>query len=218
MNALPVQAFALCTAFWTAMFLYDRQSPDRGHGRFAISLLLGGILAHLGWVLLHLHVRAAHPEAWVDVPMGLSVLFVPLGPLLLARGKAEFRSLPLALAVARLGCLASGCCHGPQGEPVPLWDIAAWVVLHGVLSWVPGPRVVPGFLVGFGAIRLATEPLRAPPPLGEPMIPVYAIAMGWVVLGLTLALCHADKDLLQSGKTREGRAPGSGASAPAQLR
>jgi hypothetical protein len=35
----------------------------------------------------------------------------------LAPWPQAFATLPLALAVARLGCLVGGCCHGPAGEP-----------------------------------------------------------------------------------------------------
>jgi hypothetical protein len=140
----------------------------------------------LHWPAIELHFAAL-----LDPARGLTVLFVPLGLLLLERSPAAFASLPLALAVARLGCLAAGCCHGPEGEPTPLYEIGGLVVLHGVICHLPARSLTPAVLAGFGLIRLANEPIRAMPPLGEPLVPVAWIAAAWVTGGGMLAIASA---------------------------
>ncbi len=207
MSAPLLQLLALFGAFWTAIALYARRSPSPEPVRFVGALGLGAVFAHLGWAVLHWPAVAAHPSALLDPARGLTVLFVPLGLLLLERSPAAFASLPLALAVARLGCLAAGCCHGPEGEPTPLYEIGGLVVLHGVVRRLPARGVTPTVLAGFGLIRLAIEPLRAMPPLGEPMIPAGAIALGWVVFGLGIALRSAGNVVApaRAGRDAAGR-------------
>jgi hypothetical protein len=123
----------------------------------------------------------------LDPAEGFCVLFVPLGPLLLAPWGTAFSTLPLAIAVARLGCLAAGCCGGANGEPTPLYEIAGLVALHTAVWKVPDRWVTPAVLAGLGLVRLAVEPWRAAPPLGEPMVSAATIAALWVALGLFLA-------------------------------
>ena len=186
-----LQLSALFGAFWTAIALYARLSPSPAPARFVGALGLGAVFAHLGWAALHWPAVAAHPAALLDPTRGLTLLFVPLGLLLLERSPAAFASLPLAFAVARLGCLATGCCHGPEGEPTPLTEIAGLVALHGVVRRLPALWVTPTVLAGVGLIRLATEPLRAMPPLGEPLVPASVIATAWIAGGGMLAMGSA---------------------------
>jgi hypothetical protein len=171
-----LHAAALCAAFWTAALLYRGDRP----ARFVTALALGAALAHGGWALLHLPAVLDRPQALLDVSRGFSVLFAPLGLLLLTPTPAALATLPLALAVARTGCLAAGSCHGPAGQPTPLVEIAGLLVLHAGLRRVPERWVVPAVLAGFGGLRLATEPWRAEPPLGEPLIAPGALAALWV--------------------------------------
>lgn len=199
---------ALSAAFWVALALYRRR--DTGDtARLAVGLVLGALCAHVGWALLHVDRVAAEPRAWFW-PSGWSVLFVPFGLLVATpwhRGRARrerfLRSsaagLPLALATARLGCLAVGCCHGLPTDsafgfrvggdvvtrhPTALYDIAGLLLLHGVARWVPPPRVAPVVLGGFGLLRIAIEPWRAEPPLGSPLVPAGWIAALWVAAAL----------------------------------
>ncbi len=199
-----LQPLALFGAFWTALALYGRRSPAPEPLRFVAALALGAVFAHLGWALLHSSAVATHPEVLLDPARGFCVLFVPLGPLLLAPRPAAFASLPLALAVARLGCLAAGCCHGENGEPTPLYEIAGLVVLHGMVSRLPDRWVIPVVLGGFGLIRLAVEPMRSIPPLGEPVVPTVAIAALWVGLAIAMAVRSAG-DLGKSARPGECR-------------
>lgn len=183
MTAQALQLSAWCAAFWTALALYRGARPLR----FAAGLGLGAACAHAGWALLHLDAVRAHPQALLKPVAGASVLFVPLGLVALERSAAAFAALPLSLAVARLGCLAAGCCHGQAGEPTPLAESAGWVVLHLAVRRLPGVRVAPAVLAGFGLLRLALEPWRAAPPLGPPALPASILALAWIAAASIVA-------------------------------
>ena len=200
MSRALLQPLAWCAAFWTALFLYTRRAHPARPLRFACALALGAVLAHAGWLLLHLPVLwpalRARPGLLLDPSLGFCVLFVPLGPLLLERSAAAFASLPLALAVARLGCLAAGCCQGlPTAlpwavagrHPTALYEIAGWLVLNGAVSRADARFATPLVLGGLGALRLLIEPLRSAPALGAPVVPPAAIAGAWVAIAAGLA-------------------------------
>jgi hypothetical protein len=187
-SAYALQILALCGAFWTAILLFRRREGPGPAVRFAIALGLGALLAHLGWASLHLPLVVEHPWAALDPAKGFCVLFVPLGPLLLAPSGAAFSTLPLSLAVARLGCLVAGCCGGAHGEPTQLCEIAGLVGLHLAIRRLRDCWVVPAVLAGLGLIRLGVEPWRAAPPLGEPIVSAATIAALWVAFGLLAAV------------------------------
>lgn len=77
-------------------------------------------------------------------------------------------------------------------HPTALYEAVGWLALHcamrrieqGTARPLAEPRVVALFAVGLGAIRLVVEPWRAPPPLGEPWIPVDSIAALWIAIGV----------------------------------
>lgn len=171
-------------AFWVAL----AQVRDRDRVRMAAGLGLGAAAAHLGWFLLHADALAAHPYAWLDPRLGYCVLLLPLGPWLAAPRAspqarrtflaAAFGALPLAIAVARLGCLAAGCCRAPL-HPTPAYEIAGLLLLDRAVRWPSAARRPGAVLLGLGLLRLALEPLRAPPPLGPPVV-----SPGWLALGL----------------------------------
>ena len=69
--------------------------------RTLLSLYTGAVLAHLGNALVFAPGSAPFE--------GASLLFAPLGPLLLAPWRETLAALPLLFAVARLGCLPAGC-------------------------------------------------------------------------------------------------------------
>jgi len=202
-----VPAAALVGAWWTALLVFHRRSPRPAAGlRFAVALVLGALAAHLGWALLHPGHVASHPSLVLDPGRGHCVLFVPLGVLasslvgLDRAGRdaylaAAFASLPAALAVARLGCLAAGCCHGVATasgwapwsvHPTPVYEMLGLVLLHAACTRVEARWVPSVFLGGFGALRLALEPLRAVPPLGPPALPAWILAAGWIAVALAL--------------------------------
>ena len=184
------QLALLCAAFWTAVFLYRGERPQR----FVAGLGLGAVAGHLGWAALHAPEVWVHPWVLLDPAVGFCVLFVPLGLLLCERSAAAFRTLPPALAVARLGCIAAGCCHGtptalpwaPGGlHPTPLYEIVGLLMLHAASRGVSDGWLVPCVLGGLGLVRLVVDPLRAAPALGEPLLPSAWIAGAWVALALT---------------------------------
>jgi hypothetical protein len=118
--------------------------------------------------------------------------------------------------VARLGCLAAGCCAGaatpgwaaragaPPAHPVALYEIAGLAALHGIVTRVGTGRVMPLALVGIGALRLAVEPFRAPP-LGPPLVPSWLLAACWCAAG---AIAHA-ASRSSSARAAPNSAPGS---------
>jgi prolipoprotein diacylglyceryltransferase len=104
--------------------------------------------------------------------------------------------LPLGLAVARLGCIAAGCCAGVAMEspvvvagvsfadhPVRLYDAAGLLVLYRAARRMPMHLVVPTVLVGFGCLRLFLEPLR---PSSEGSMAVEIVCSSWIALGVSL--------------------------------
>jgi hypothetical protein len=204
---------ALSGAFWMAIFDYLRRGGGAESGtRFVAGLVLAAASAHLGGALLHLDVVMLRPRALLDPAAGQSVLFAPLGVLAVAPRERAARerflataigSLPPAFAVARLGCLARGCCHGISGafgaHPTRLYEIAGLLSLAEGTRRIPAAWVGPVTLAGFGALRLLTEPFRAPHPLGEPLIPPAALAIGWIAIGSAMALAASRRPRSEVG-------------------
>lgn len=211
----PVAHAALWAAFWIAWLRFTGSPLNRSDAaRFGISLVAGVIFAHLGWWALG-PARGPEPLAALFNPwQGYSLLFVPIGPLLIGVGlrdptrARELRAraclaLTPALAVARLGCLFAGCCHGiptsmPWGvpssasalrvHPTPLYEIAAFTVLCLLLSRLPLRWVTPAFLVGFGLVRCAVLPWRAESGFAGGCAPASLVAGAWIVLGLAASV------------------------------
>lgn len=179
-----IQTFSWFAAFWTAVFLFEIPRQRRAAQRFVSGLAVGAATAHLGWALLHARALADRPWGLLDPASGFCVLFLPLGIWLLAPTAQAFRTLPLALAVARLGCWIGGCCGGREGEPTQAVELAGLIGLHAVLRRQPDSAVVPAFWIGFGLIRLVVSPWRALPPLGAPLFDPAWIALGWVIVGM----------------------------------
>jgi hypothetical protein len=209
MSAELVPAAALSAAFWTA-FALARRRTAASPLRVAAGLALGAAAAHLGWAALHPGAIAAAPQALLDPTRGFCVLFVPVGPLLVAprgggeRGRflsAVLGSLPISFAVARLGCSVAGCCLGAPAElpwaapdragtprhPAALYDAAGCAALQLALRRVRGELRAGAALAGLGALRLATQPFRAAPPLGEPALDPRWFAALWIGLGAASA-------------------------------
>jgi hypothetical protein len=181
-------------AFWTALFAFRAFDPGRGAGgvRLACGLGLGALLAHAGFALLHLDRIGADARWWLAPWAGHTELALPLGVFALAprraRGRQTFlaaalRALAPALAVARLGCLAAGCCGGVAGHPTPVYAMAGLAALALALARAPAALVPAAFAAGFGALRLALEPLRVPDPWGAPLVPPALLALAWVAFG-----------------------------------
>ena len=173
-HAFAIHATAWIAAFWVAVLLY---ASERGHSRFILGLGLGALLSHLGWGLLHLPTSIENP-AWLLQPGAATTLFVPLGVLFLAPWQEAFAPLPLALAVARTGCLPFDCCYEPGWHG--LLEIGALVSLHFTIRRRPDLAAL-GVCSGLGVLRLVLEPMRAstPPLIFQP----WMVASVWVVGG-----------------------------------
>ncbi len=183
MKGATFQLVAWSAAFWLALRLHARRQPGNST-RFALALLLGAALARVGFALLW-----GRPQHGLDASEGVSVLFVPLGLLLIRSGPAAFASLPLPLAVARLGCLAAGCCRGAAGERLPLYEAAILVALHAALARGALEAAPERFAWAFGGLRLAQSPWR--PRVETPLLAGFAtpdaVALGWIAVGAVLA-------------------------------
>jgi hypothetical protein len=213
--AQAARRLSLAGAFWAAILEYLGRGGAVETGlRFVAGLAAAGLLTHLGWALLYLDAVLSHPALLADPFVGQSVLFAPLGILLLAPGRSSARSrylsaglgsLPLGFAVARLGCMAAGCCHGIAGahalDPAPLGDIAGLLALGALTRRLPDALVGPATLSGFGALRLALEPLRAPPPLGPPVVAPSVLAIGWILIGSALGVAARRGTVARVGTT-----------------
>lgn len=198
----------LCTAFWVGIWGYLRRSPSgEGAVRCVVGLALGAIAAHLGWITLNVqHVAAAGWQGWI-APTGFCVLFVPLGPLLVAPARSDsdrrlrflaaaFGSLPLGIAVARIGCLVAGCCRGVSTavpwatdvggtavHPTPAYEIGTLLILSWATARVPKGFIAPLVVAGLGLGRLVVEPWRETALLGAPVLPIEAVAGAMLVAG-----------------------------------
>jgi len=180
-SAIHVQLLAVCAAFWLALWLHGRIVPGRT-GRFALALLLGAALTRAG----HALVFEADARALLELGAGVSILFLPLGVLLLAPTPAGFASLPLPLAVARLGCVAAGCCRGDNGEPMALAEAAALLILHFAIGRTPPRLALPVFAMTFGGVRLLEQPWRAESMQSSALLSPTAVAVAWLAAGLAL--------------------------------
>ena len=178
MSPVELQLAAWLAAFWTAVVVHARHPGRTGSARFAAALLSGAALAHLGAPLLS---GAGCLKALPVSTPGCSVLFVPLGVALCTRAPGAFAALPVALAVARLGCLAAGCCAGSGGVPTRGIEVALLLGLHGLARILPEARVPGAVLAGLGLVRLATTPWRVAPPAG--LLAPQVVAATWLAIG-----------------------------------
>jgi len=182
--------------------------------RLAVGLVVGAGLAHLGAIAVA-PVPGASRLSQLASPTGFSMLFVPLGVLLAAawpRAPGQPREplqpafltpalggLCLGLAAARLGCILAGCCGGrfctALGHAAPTrWLEALGLVALACVSQRFARRAAgPWLLVGFGALRLATQPFRLPSAGETSFVPVYAVASAWVCAGLLWASLQAPR-------------------------
>jgi len=191
------QLAALSGAFWIALFEFEHRGGRRIHAlRFVAGMGVAALACHLGWILLHLESSAPVLRSLFR-PAGFCVLFAPIGVVLAGPRPAEERarylapalgSLPLAMATARLGCLAVGCCHGVAlgGGLVPIQaiEIAGCVLLSLGTRRLPPAMVPAATLAGLGTLRLVVEPWRAPDPLGPPILPTAILAALLLVAGV----------------------------------
>ena len=169
--------FAL--AYGVAFIAFAGQ-VGRRHLRFALALWAGGVASHLGWALLHLPDFVDAPTS-IFLPGAASALFFPLGVLLVAPWREALATLPAALFVVRLGCLANSCCYvTPPDAVLELAGLAALGV--AVRCWPHHTTVL--VLSGLGALRVACEPLRATGP--DPWLDPAWVGIVWIGVGALL--------------------------------
>jgi membrane protease YdiL (CAAX protease family) len=192
LDAALVRAITWIAAALTGALVFRLQT-SRGQARFQLALFAGAVTAHLGWALLYLPRALEHPE-WVLQPGTATLLFFPLGVLLVAPWREALAALPLAMAVARAGCLLSSCCCAEPWHALP--EICALVLLHALARrWPQHAAVV--VLSGFGAIRLLVLPLRIPLDPSPITNPAW-LALCWIAAGVAL-----DRRLGSSETARE---------------
>jgi phosphatidylglycerol---prolipoprotein diacylglyceryl transferase len=206
-DAFPWPLAAWLAAFWVAVLGFAARRERAAYPeRFLAGLVLGAAFSHLGWAALHPILLREAPRLFLEPGAGYTVSCLPLGFFAAAPWRAPpaersawlaaaLGSLPLAIAVARLGCLAAGCCHGlpsvmpwamrggPDGalrHPTPLYEIAGLAALHFALRILPRASLPAAALAGLGAVRLAVSPWRAEPRFGPPVV----MAAAWVAIGL----------------------------------
>jgi hypothetical protein len=188
---------ALCAAFWTALCGARGGLGSRADaGRFVAGLALGALLARTGGLLL--------------APVGLFAA-APWR----AAGRARFLDaalpgLPLAFAVAKLGCVAAGCCAAAGAEAL------AFAAAHAAVRSGPRRHASALALAGIGAVRLAALPFR-PEARGSALLAV-------VWLALAALRCRPSRGDARcphpgnatSNRTDPGSTPGCGASSAAR--
>jgi phosphatidylglycerol:prolipoprotein diacylglycerol transferase len=130
---------ALCAAFWTALAGY-RSRAGRDAARFVLALALGAALARAFGLLA--------------VPAGLFVAGPWRAPLRHRFLDAALPALPLAFAVAKLGCLAAGCCAAAPAEALAFAGVQVGIALG------PQRRAPALALAGIAMVRLAVLPAR----------------------------------------------------------
>jgi hypothetical protein len=128
---------ALCAAFWIALWRFDAVRASAL--RFVAGLALGALFARAGGLLF--------------APAGLLLAAPLVAPARASFLSAALPTLPLAFAVAKLGCLVAGCCAAAGVEAFGFAAVGVAVYAR--------PRFAAGLaLAGIGAVRLATLPLR----------------------------------------------------------
>ena len=210
-------SFFHAAAFWLALAFFS--GPFRT--RFVVGLLLGGALTRVAWAGFHFSLWLEAPWSLIDRSGGFSILGLPLGPLLVtpflsAPGAGQVyraavtRALAPALAVARLGCVVSGCCGGRVGagglaHPVAIYETVFWIGFGFMVHRVSDTKAAGLGCVALGGIRLALEPLRSEPPLGPPDVDVSGVAALWILLGVA-ALCFDHVVVSASGREEKASA------------
>lgn len=203
------RAVALCGAFQIALAEFETLGGRAEDGpRFVAGLLLGGVCCHLGWVAMH-SVDLPTAIRLLSAPAGWSVLFAPIGPWLCAprsRARRErylrcaLGGLPLSIAAARIGCIAAGCCGGTS-HPTQVYEVLGCIGLAIFARRVPPKFAASASVIGLAVIRLAVEPLRAPPAFGTPVVSATAVAMTLLIAGLcglaATCLCSPSRETLR---------------------
>ncbi|MFM9146183.1 MAG: prolipoprotein diacylglyceryl transferase family protein [Phycisphaerales bacterium] len=115
-------------------------------------------------------------------------------------------TVPLALAIGRIGCIAAGCCLGVECEPSwwtatdvhghARWPAAgaelafnlafwAWAIVATRRGWIPGQRFN-AYLIAYGCFRFAHEFVRDDARWWGPLGGYHLVALAIVATGMVL--------------------------------
>jgi len=204
--AIHTYGFMLMIAFIVGILLTVREARRKGRPTEEVLdlsilvLLFAIIFARIFYVLLNLSDYLPHPEQMLYLWTGGLSFHGGLAGGLLAgllyarRRKVSFWELtdlftpaiPLAYAIARIGCFLNGCCYGiptdlpwacrfysqdisgaltAPSHPVQLYDAAANVILFFIIGRLKGRDHARGvlffqYVVGYSIIRILAEILR----------------------------------------------------------
>lgn len=176
------------------------RSPEEVLDLSILILVFAIIFSRIVYVLLNLSTYLPHPAEMLYLWAGGLSFHGGVGGGILAgviyarRRKLSFLqladlftpALPLAYAVARIGCFLNGCCYGipthlpwacrfysqdipgaltPPSHPVQLYDAAANILLFFIIGRLKGKEHATGvlflqYLVGYSIIRILADIFR----------------------------------------------------------
>jgi prolipoprotein diacylglyceryltransferase len=204
---------AITALVWKRLARADGRAPDD-----RLLAVYGGALAgaYLGAKLAFLIAEGWHFRGdWVALVTGHSVTGALLGGVAgveTAKSITGYRegtgdlfavTVPIALALGRVGCLAAGCClgvecdaswwtvtdaHGHARWPAPVAEMAfnlaflAWALIAMRLGWQRGQRFNI-YLMAYGAFRFAHEFLRDDARWAGPVGGYHVIALAMIAVG-----------------------------------
>ncbi len=201
---IPAYGFFLAVAFASCNYLarwiarqesFDPELVTEAAVEFIVAALLG---AHIFHVVLDWHVYVEHPGR-AFIPGAVPLAFQ--GGLIAAVGVAWWfckrhkirwtqlfdvvaPTLPLGLALARVGCFLAGCCYGEPcnlpwavtfprlpfpRHPAQLYELGLDLLFLAFMLWYRKRKRFEGemffvFLAGYGMIRFLCEFVRADTP------------------------------------------------------
>ena len=184
---LSIAAVVVSAMVWDRLF---RRSAVPRDGRLALVFLAALVGAFLGAKIAFLVAEGWHQRGdWIALVSGRSVTGALIGGTLAAEfvkwrlgvrtatGDAFAITVPLAVAIGRVGCVSAGCCQGVACEPswwtvvdthghvrVPSAQIElgfnlaflAWSLAAARFGWMPTQRFNV-YLIGYGAFRFVHE-------------------------------------------------------------
>jgi prolipoprotein diacylglyceryltransferase len=211
--ATMVLGFAVTALLWRRLARAGGRTPDPRlaaiYGSALVGAYLGAKAAFLlaeGWALRH---------DWSALLTGHSVTGALLGGVAgveAAKSMLGYRdgtgdlfavTVPVALAIGRIGCIASGCClgaecgaswwtatdvHGHARWPAPVAELAfnlaflAWAAVAARRGWQRGQRFN-DYLVAYGCFRFAHEFVRDDSRWWGPLGGYHVLALALVATG-----------------------------------
>lgn len=211
---LSIAAIAASALVWDRFF---KHRPERRDGRIVVVYLVALVSAFVGAKLVFLAAEGWHRrDDWMALLSGRSVTgALLLGTLAVewtksrlglttATGDAFALTVPLAIAIGRVGCVAAGCCPGVECAPawwamtdahgharVPSavielgFNLAflGWALAATRFGWQPTQRFNL-YLIAYGAFRFVHEYWRDDHRWLDGFGGYHAAALALVVLGV----------------------------------